>query len=237
MLIRELNDIMNEYSPGWGPDTDCAPAIKRAFDNGCYRVIKNPGVHTIASQVNAGGRQIEGFGLMCSWKLDMPSGVAFQYSVPGGGMKGCSFDLAVPGDTLTYAINLSGDATIQPDQTTFEDLYITSTHGGFYWTAFQINGLARNPTHDETKGVIGVRVVTLRNIQCFQSRNYGLTILNGVSVRGDQIGIFTGRAEFPGDTLYVQDSYNVSIDGLVCSYLVRSNVNGGEIRGSFSTLS
>lgn len=220
---------MSEHYPsGWNADTDAAPAINAAFAAGTMRIIKNPGQHTIASQVHAGGKQIEGFGLMCSWKIAMGSGVAFQYSVPGGGMKGCSFNLAVPGDTLTYAINLSGDQFTQPDQTTFEDLYITSQVGGYYWTAMQINGLARSTP-------IGVRVVTLRNVQCFQSRSYGLTILNGVSVYGDQIGIFTGKDL--GNTLYVQDSWNVNIDGLVCSYVVGSNVHGGEIRGSFTRLS
>ena len=226
MLIRELNDIMSEYYPnGWDANTDAAPAINHAFQNGVYRVIKNPGQHRIASQVNAGGRQIEGFGLMCSWKIDMSSGVAFQYSAPGGGMKGCSLHLAVPGDTLTYGINLSGDATTQPDQTTFEDLYITSQSGGYYWTAMQINGLARQTP-------IGVRVVTLRNIQCFNSRNYGLTVLNGVQVYGDNIGIWTGKTA-TGNTLYIQDGHNVFMDGVVCSYVIKSNVQGGEIRGSY----
>lgn len=225
-LIRELNDVLNEHNPGWDANTDCAPAINYAFSQGTYRLIKNPGQHRIASTVNAGGRQIEGFGLMCSFRVDMNSGVAFQYSIPGGGMKGCSLHLNVPGDTLTYGINLSGDASTQADQTNFEDLYITSQSGGYWWTAMQLNGLARDHP-------IGVRVVNLQNVQLFNSRNWGLTVLKGVQVMGENVGIWTGKEQNPGGSLYIQDSYNPYFYGLTCSYVVKSNVQGGEIRGMY----
>jgi hypothetical protein len=88
------------------------------------------------------------------------------------------------GRSNAYAVMLRGNATYQPDQMEFDQLYITCQDKGSYWyEGFHCNGSEREGFHcndserkaanaaGKPKKPQGIRGTTLRNVQVFNCHN------------------------------------------------------------------
>lgn len=214
MHIRYLPDVMDDfYGPGnWtqrqgvGVGTDISPAINACFQGfrtlsgGRGRLIITPGVWMMQTAVGANllsGNQIEGLGSTASIVVyNKPGGVAFHFNgnfgFTGGGIKGLGIQLeSNQGQSLATAVMLQGGAINQPDQTNFEDLYITSLGAtSYWWNAFHADGTARTFPQ-------GIRVCNMTNIQTFNCRNLNFYLANVVQWTGTNLGCFTGIGGIP----------------------------------------
>jgi hypothetical protein len=206
----ELPDCMDEYygAKQWQPysdhtnsGTDIGPAMSRCLQKlrqspGRRGVLHVPaGSWSYKTAVDSkllNGNYLIGDGSQASQiVVQFATGAAFAYSgadgLTGGGMKGLGLMIGKGlGMTRTTAILLQGDPVDQPDQTTWEDLYISSGAADTFWYAcVQANGTARSAPQ-------GIRVATWNNIQCFRSSSYGIHLANVVQWTMSNVGIYSG---------------------------------------------
>jgi hypothetical protein len=193
-------------APGNG--TDIGPALEDGFTtlraNGGRGIIKIPsGSWQLTFPPNpnlVSGNYIIGEGSMASKVyFNSNSGAAFYWNsaggYSGGGMKGVAILLEPNlGDTNAYAILVQGDATYQPDQMSFEDLYISATQNScgapstpsYWYNPVQFYGNARTSPQ-------GIRGATLKNIQVFCGRNLGVYMSNVVQYSIENLGVYVGK--------------------------------------------
>lgn len=210
----DLRDLMDaHYGVGmWSyrttpcTGTDIGPAMQDA-KNAIYAMPNRSGKIKIppgnwamvASPGDLSGIVIEGESATTSVILYCnASGIAFYFSGAasnGGGIRHLGIMLESGlGNTSSYGILLRGNAQFQPDQMTFEDIYLTGL-GSYWWDGFDIDGSARSTPQ-------GVRVGTLNNVQVFQCRNMGIMFANAVQWTMVNVGIYTGVGPY-ANTLMV----------------------------------
>ncbi len=176
--------------------------MRSGFNPAVLSSVRFEGVHSMASKL----------------VYDCASGSPFYYNgaggINGGGLKGLSILLEdTLGDSNAYGVMLKGDATYQPDQMMFEDLYITSVSGGSYWwDGFHVDGSARVPPLAE-----GCRVLDLHNVQIFRCRNLGLYMARAIQVSMLNVGLYSGKT-ISGRTMRFGGRTN-HVLGLACNYL------------------
>jgi hypothetical protein len=238
--IVDLTDYMDAvYGAGdWtqrtvaGNGTDIGPALTAAI---AYLRSQNPrqrGMIMIppgnwelsTNNIDFSGIQVVGAGSQASliW-LNFSSGKGFGFSggptsnLSGGGMRGVGVLLESGlGDTNVYGIYLGGNATYQPDQTQFEDLYITGQNSSYFWDGFHVDGTGRTSPQ-------GVRIVTLKDVQIFNCRNVGFYGANLVGWSIENMGTYVPAPGTAGADVYVTgngssatNSTEVSISRLNC---------------------
>jgi hypothetical protein len=99
---------------------------------------------------------------------------------------------------LVNALNLQGDATYQPDQMMFSDLYVTAIVAPGYNTSYWNNGLQIYAIRTAPEGA---RVGQWSNIQLFNNYNAGIYIYNAIQHSFSNIGIYTGQNN--GNNCYI----------------------------------
>jgi hypothetical protein len=138
--------------------------------------------------------------------------------------------------STSFAVNMVGDATYQPDQMELHDLYITSI-GASYWNrCININGSARTAPQ-------GCRVLNASNLQLFRSNNYPLLLWGVVQGTFMNVGTYSGTGSL-SNNIYIggggsslTNSVNLSIFGLNCEgELNVTNVTNFDLRGTTSTI-
>jgi hypothetical protein len=139
-------------------------------------------------------------------------------------MKGISIFLeSGMGDTTSYAVYCVGDATNQPDQMEFEDIYITSPYTpttAFWYQGVTVDGNSRTSPQ-------GVRVHQWRNIQIFCCRNLAAYFRNAVQFSVDNIGAYSGKSGTSGNDIQITGGGSASTNSAQFS-LTRFKV-GGEL--------
>jgi hypothetical protein len=90
------------------------------------------------------------------------------------------------GDSSAYAILLMGDATFQPDQTQWSDLYISAIGSSYWYTGFQAYGNARTAPQ-------GIRVGSIHAVEVFKCRNVGGYFSNIVQWDIENLGFYVGK--------------------------------------------
>jgi hypothetical protein len=181
----------------------CLVALRSSFGRGTVHV--SPGLWALKTAIPCGdlsGNYIVGDGSQHSdIVVQMSTSAAFCFSAAGGftsgGLKGLTINLdSGLGTTSTIAILLQGNATYQPDQSFFEDLYVTSVGAASYWgKCFQADGSARTSPQ-------GIRVVSIHNLQCFNSSSLAIFISNAVQWDIDNVGTYTGTGA-TGNDFYI----------------------------------
>lgn len=119
------------------------------------------------------------------------TGVAFYFNgaggLTGGGLKGLGVQLEDGlGDSTAYAILLMGDASFQPDQMQFDDLYISALGASYWFTGFEAYGDARTAPQ-------GIRVGSMHMVEIFKCRNVGCYLSNVVDWDITNLGLFVGK--------------------------------------------
>lgn len=206
---RDLRDCMDmHYGVGmWtqrtaigvgndiGPAMDaCLTLIRAQFGRGIIKIPPGGWLMTTAPNPSLlSGNYIIGAGSQASSVVyNNAGGAAFQFTAAGGysggGVKGIALLLESGlGDTGSYGIILRGDATFQPDQTSFEDIYMSAIGGSSFWyDGFHANGYLRSSPQ-------GIRVATLTNVQVFNCRNVGIYMQNVVQFTLNNVGTYTGK--------------------------------------------
>jgi hypothetical protein len=104
----------------------------------------------------------------------------------GGGLKRLKIFLedGYPASAV-YGVKLQGDATFQPDDMTFEDIYIGTVGNSYLYTGFFAWGDARTSPQ-------GIRVLNARNVQIFRCRAYAAYFSNLVQSVIDNFGTYNG---------------------------------------------
>jgi hypothetical protein len=217
--ILDLKDAMDaHYGAGaWnyrgataGSGTDIGPAFSamiatlRALPHGRGRIMIGPGRWQLStSNIDFSGIQLEGVGSQASdIVVNISAGTAFRFSgangYSGGGMKGLGLVLESGlGNTNAYCVYLAGDASHQPDQMAFEELYITSNNAASYWwDGVHCDGTARTSPQ-------GIRVVTWKNIQVFCCRNVAFYCAGIVQHTFENIGSYVPLAGSNGADMYI----------------------------------
>ena len=136
--------------------------------------------------------------------------------------------------STTNAINLQGDATYQPDQMVFFDIYISAIVAPGYNTSYWNNGLQIYAVRTTPEGA---RVGQWSNLQLFNNYNAGIYIYNAVQHSFSNIGIYTGQNT--GNNCYITGGgtsltnstqlnfQNLSIGGeLNLTNAIRCTING-----------
>lgn len=212
-----LSDLMDQqYGAGqWtqrtgvGQGTDIGPALqlglqalrvqgsgrgKIKIDSGGWLMTIPPGPALLS------GNYLEGEGSQASVIFyNQPSSAAFWFSgaggYTGGGLRGLGVVLERGmGASNAYGILLQGDAVFQPDQTEFEDIYLTAQNNDYWFTGFEAYGNARVSPQ-------GIRIAKLENVQVFNCRNAGFYLSNVVGWTLNGIGAFVGAGG--GNNIYV----------------------------------
>jgi len=172
--------------------SDCVTAIRNTTGRG--RIYIDPGIWLLTtSPPTFTGIQLEGYGSQASVVVyNSGAGVAFRYIAAspcftGGGMRGIGILLESGfGNSAAYAIELKGNSVCQPDQTVWEDLYISAVgRASYWWDIFHLDGTARTAPQ-------GVRVGSMHNIQLFKAHHTGLYMANAVQWDLVNVGIYTG---------------------------------------------
>ena len=186
----DLKDAMDShYGAGsWnyrggtaGSGTDIGPALDamittiRGLQRKRGRISWGPGDWELSTNnIDLSGIQVQGSGSQASvvW-LNFSSGKGFAFSgndgsgnsVDGGGIKGLGIRLETnQGNTNVYGLYLAGNATLQPDQMVFEDIYMTGGDASYFWDGIHADGTARTSPQ-------GIRISSWHNIQVFNCRN------------------------------------------------------------------
>jgi hypothetical protein len=184
--------------------TDCLTAIRGSTGRG--RILVNPGVWLMTNPPTTSllsGNQIEGFGSQSSKVVyNQSGGIAFYFSgsngFTGGGIRGLGILLEQGmGDSTAYAIALIGNSQYQPDQSLWEDLYISALGESYWWETFHVDGTARTVPQ-------GVRVGSMHNVQLFRSHNVGLYLANVVQWDIVNVGVYVGMGS--GNDVYITGS-------------------------------
>ena len=234
---------------GIGTGSDIGAALTYVLTNSPAGVPVHipPGVWLMSTAPSAAllaGRHIFGTGSQNSKVVwNSASGTPFNFTGhlgnTGGGITGLGIILEQNlGDTTAVAITLAGDATHQPDQIHFEDLYITAMGptgaGSSYWnTCISANGTARTVTQ-------GIRVGTMKNIQCFRAHGLGALFWNTVQWSIENLGIYVSKGA--GQNIYVggggtgpTNTTQFYARGLSCVAVNVTNASKFEISGSFTS--
>jgi len=236
--VADLRDFLDArhgfggwaYRTGVGLGTDCQLAIHDALDAlraryGRGRLLIPPtGAFRIAAGIDAAklsGNLIEGVGSQASIVYyDAGSGVLFPFSgaggYTGGGVKGLGILLEDGRPTSTAgALRLDGDASFQPDQSTFEDLYVTAAGSSYWYDILVAFGSERTTPQ-------GIRIVTMKNLQLFRGRNSGAQFYNCVGWTIENLGTFVGSGG--GSDVYISgggsgptNTTQMDLRGLTCS--------------------
>jgi hypothetical protein len=234
----------DEYSGTPGSGSDIGPAITHLLNltSGRSDIFIPPGLWRMATPPSASdlsGNRIIGAGSQASGIVyDNNTGVAFFFSgaggFTGGGISGLSIQLesGYPSSTA-QAIRLEGNATYQPDQMVFEDIYISAL-GASYWNAgFFAYGNSRTTPQ-------GIRVCTVKNMQIFRCNTLGFYLSNVVQMSGENIGVYSGTGA--GRDIYIAgggssltNSIQTYIRGATAQSLNITNASKFEISGTFST--
>jgi hypothetical protein len=202
-----LTDYMNShYGIGaWaqrtavGNGTDIGPALVDALtyirsQSGRGEVVIDAGnweETTAPKAAQLSGIYIKGLGSQASLIFyNANSGSPLSWSgangYTGGGTSGRGILLeAGYGNSSATAITLQGDATYQPDQTEFNDLYITALGNSYWYNGFFAFGNARTIPQ-------GIRVGYVTNVQIFRCWNTGWYLSNIVQWTFDNIGAYVG---------------------------------------------
>lgn len=256
--IVSLTDFMTSHygcttwtqRTGIGLGTDIGPALIDALTYlrttyGRGKVIIPPGTWLMSTAPTAdqySGNQIEGFGSQASkivWNSN--TGCPFSFSgnggYTGGSLKGIGLMLesGFPSSTAT-AITMQGNATYQPDQMEFSDLYVSAIGTSLWYNGFYANGSARTSPQ-------GIRVCNISNVQVFCCSNTGWYINNAVQWTLNNVGVYVGQGSgnnfyLSGNGAALTNSTQVYINGLACSGdLNVTNCIRFDIRGETNTVS
>jgi len=256
--VVNLQDYMDaQYGPGlWtkrtgvGAGSDIGPALTAALTDiratwGRGKVIVPPGtwlMKTTPTAAQRSGCMIEGLGSMASLIVyDADDGCPFSFSgaggYTGGGVKGLGLLLedGHPNSTAT-AFRLQGDATFQPDQMEFNDIYCSALGNSYWHDGFQAVGTARTSPQ-------GIRVCDVRNLQMFRCRNTGIYIQAAVQWTMENIGVYAGLGS--GNNFYIAGGGNsntnttqITVRRLACSGdLNLTNCSHFEVTGKAVTVS
>ena len=181
--------------------TDALVDIRAAYGRG--RVIIPSGtwlMTTPPSAADLSGNYLVGLGSQASKIVyNANTGAAFSFSGAGGYTGGGLLGLGIFiesgfAGSSAYAIKLEGDATYQPDQTIFEDLYITALGTSTWYRGFQAFGNARTSPQ-------GIRVCDINNVQIFSCNNLGVYLSNIVQFMISNVGVYTGTGG--GNDFYI----------------------------------
>lgn len=212
-----LQDCMDEiYGAGsWsrrsaaGVGTDAQPALLRCVQHlraqpaGRGHLIVDPGPWLLSSQgPDYSGIILEGYGSQASTLVyNLGTGAAVSMSGAGGYTGGGARRLSILleagwGMSSAYALLLRGDATYQPDQTLWEDLYVSSEDPWFtfWYQGLQADGTARTSPQ-------GIRISSWHNVQFFNAWHTCAWIGNAVGWDTNNLGCYTGVGT--GNDLYV----------------------------------
>lgn len=196
---------------------------------------------TGATAAQLSGINVQGVGSMASKIIyDNASGAAFSFSgeggYSGGGAKGLAIMLESgrPQSNAT-GILMQGNATAQPDQMAFDDLYITAIGDSYWFDGFKAFGNARTAPQ-------GIRVCDMNNVQVFRCRNTGIFLSNVVQWTLRNIGVYAGMGG--GNNFYLAgggtgntNSVQVYADGLAINgELNVTNCSHFFLRGRAGTL-
>lgn len=208
---------------GVGTGSDIQPAITAALQAlrsvyGRGAVIISPGTWLMNSGINPAdlsGNYIIGYGSQSSKIVyNKNSGAAFKWSgasgYTGGGMHGIGLFLESGyAGSSSYAIILSGDATYQPDQMMFSDLYVTILGSSTWYAALTADGSARTSPQ-------GLRVLSMDNIQLFGSSSYAAYFKNVLQCSIRNIGTYSGAGT--GMDFYITGGGTSSTNSTQCSF-------------------
>jgi hypothetical protein len=235
--ILEFATNPSQSSGASGNGTDMQPAAIAALTainsryGGRGELFIPPGAWRFASgipgSVLKGNRVIGAGALTSNIFFDNVNDSLFWWTAAGGftggGAKGLGIYIITGGTTGTsIAIHMEGDATFQPSQMVFHDLYITSLNGAYWWNGFVANGRAKNT------GAQGIRVLTASMVQVFTCRNAGIYLDNVIQGCLLNCGTYvplvgTGGADVYitgggnlGPTLFDNSTY-ISTTNLVCN--------------------
>ena len=200
-----------EYSVGTpGSGTDIGPALQTcyntlhasSFQRGA--ILIPPGNWALKTgAIDFSGIYFIGYGSQASKIVFNPATgqAAFTFAGTagwtGGGIRGLGILLdSGLGNTNFYAISMAGNSSEQPDQTEFEDLYITSEQPAstFWYTAVNVDGSARTSPQ-------GIRISNWTNIQTFNSRTSCAVFKNVVGFSITNFGCYTGSGG--GNDFYI----------------------------------
>jgi len=226
----ELSDLMDaRYGAGnWtertgiGIGTDIGPAIadgvallrsttstgRGKIKIGSARWLMN------TSPGDLSGINLEGVESMASVIVyNNAAGAALLWSglggYTGGGARGLGLMLESGlGNTGAYGIFLQGNATFQPDQTEWDEIYMSSIGATSFWyDGFHADGSARSSPQ-------GIRIATMREVEIFNCRNVPLYLSNVVGWTLENVGVFTGVGPYGNDIFIVGGSTHVTGVGL-----------------------
>jgi hypothetical protein len=167
------------------------------------------------------------------------TGVPFSFSgaggFTGGGVHGIGLLLEEGlGDTNAVAFLLQGDATFQPDQMAFSDIYCTFRGSSKWLDGFKAVGTARTAPQ-------GIRVCTVNNLQIFGCRNTGVYIQNVVQWTLNNIGVYVGTGG--GANFYIAgggtsntNSTQVYADAIVATEVNITNTSKFRVTGTAGTV-
>lgn len=236
---------------GIGTGSDIAPALHAALDE--IRASGGRGIVLIPAgpwllngpidPVKLSGNKIQGVGSQGSKIVyNNGSGAAFHFSgangYTGGGLSGLAIQLesGYPASTA-YAVMLDGDSTYQPDQTVFDDLYITAYGTSNWRTGFFAYGNERTSPQ-------GIRCIQATNIQIFKCQHVAVWLSNIVQGSIDNIGAYSGATDL-GNSIYVAGGGNsqtntvqLSLTRLACGKdLNLTNASNLDVSGICGSLS
>lgn len=212
----DLRDLMDShYGVGcWtersavGAGSDIGPAmaagvvtLRASFGRGIIRIP--PGNWLMnTSPGDVSGIYFEGAGSMASKIIfNNAKGTAFNFTGLGGFTGGGIRHLGIMlesgfGNTSSYGILMRGDATFQPDQTNFHDIYMSSIGASsFWWDGFHADGSARSTPQ-------GIRICHISMVEIFDCCNLGFYGANLVGWSMINLGVFVG-ANASGNTVEI----------------------------------
>jgi len=204
-LERDLREFMDEeYGVGgWttrtgvGVGSDIGPAITR-FCNAYtsrHSLVIPQGLWLWTTPVDPAlmaGKTIKSYcgsqGAIVVWNNN--TGSPFRMTggagITGGGVQGIGILLEDGFATSnSIAINCVGDASFQPDQQKYEDLYISSLGTSYWAQCLFMDGTARTSPQ-------GIRVGTMLNVQLFRARTQTATLFGLVGWTFINFGTYAG---------------------------------------------
>ena len=234
---------------GVGQGTDIGPALGDALDDlratyGRGSVVIPPGTWLMTAPPSAAqysGNFIDGLGSQASKIVfNAAAGSPFSFSgaggYTGGGVRGIGLLLedGYPSSTAQM-IRLAGDATYQPDQMEFRDLYMSALGNSYWYDGLYAFGNARTSPQ-------GIRVMDFSNVQVFRCRNTGVYLSNVVQCAMRNIGVYAGQGT--GNNFYItgggaalSNSNQIHIDGLaVAGELNMTNCTRWHVSGSVGSV-
>lgn len=243
----DLRDLMDarygagswSYRTAIGVGTDIGPAIadgvatlRATMPLQRGKILIPPGQFLMCtSPGDLSGISIEGVGSQGSVIVyNSNANAAFSWSGAsghtGGGARGIGLLLESGlGSTNAFGILLQGNATFQPDQTEWEDIYLSAIGGSsFWWDGFHADGSARSAPQ-------GVRVSTIKNLQIFNCHNIGFYGANLVQWTLENVGCYTGAGPYGNAAMITGGSTHVYGENVNAALNITSTldvmINGG----------